>query len=278
MNRYLILNLQAHLMSFGGETIDAYGVTRFFPATSMITGLLANALGYSRTEGPKLQALQDRIHFAARIDREPPNQAPMTDYQTAKLGHDDQGWTTRGRPQGRDGDKNTYASPHPKFQEYLPDTRVTVALRLSQPGQAPTIEDLAQALRKPERPLFIGRKSCPPSAPICAGTAQAETALEALLDWPMAAAEGLGFRSRNIRLMWPPEEEGTLPQNVAVIWQYPITDQRNHNFTIHGGNRTVREGNAPRESFPPANPPPNADQENQNKRRTQEPQKAGATS
>ena len=42
MRNHLILTLEAPLMSFGGITIDHLGVTRDFPAASMLTGLLAN--------------------------------------------------------------------------------------------------------------------------------------------------------------------------------------------------------------------------------------------
>ena len=36
MMRHLILDLEAPLMSFGGETIDNYGVIRSFPSASML--------------------------------------------------------------------------------------------------------------------------------------------------------------------------------------------------------------------------------------------------
>ena len=44
--QHMILALEAPLMAFGGETVDNYGVVRSFPAASMLTGLLANALGW----------------------------------------------------------------------------------------------------------------------------------------------------------------------------------------------------------------------------------------
>ena len=46
MQRYLVLRLASPLIAFGGEAIDNLGVIRDFPALSMLTGLLANALGY----------------------------------------------------------------------------------------------------------------------------------------------------------------------------------------------------------------------------------------
>ena len=91
MARHLILNLESPLMAFGGETIDNYGVIRPFPAASMLTGLLANALGWRRVEAQRHQDLQDRLVFAARIDREPHGGLSMRDFQTAQLGANDRG-------------------------------------------------------------------------------------------------------------------------------------------------------------------------------------------
>ncbi len=96
--RHLIINLEAPLMAFGGETIDNLGVIRPFPAMSMLTGLFANALGWRRIERQRHQELQDRMIFAARIDREPAGGVRMTDFQTAQLAANDRGWIRRRAP------------------------------------------------------------------------------------------------------------------------------------------------------------------------------------
>ena len=98
--RHLILNLEAPLMAFGGETIDNYGVIRPFPSVSMLTGLLANALGWRRIEAERHQRLQDRLVFAARIDREPHGSIHLTDFQSAAINNKERSWTTRGYPEG----------------------------------------------------------------------------------------------------------------------------------------------------------------------------------
>ena len=110
------------------------------------------------------RTLQDRLVFAARIDREPASGMRMTDFQTAQLGANDQGWTTRGRPEGRAGGANTYNAPHLRYRDYWADALVTVALRLEPPEleDEPSLDDLADALQEPARPLFIGRKPCLP--------------------------------------------------------------------------------------------------------------------
>ena len=159
---HLIINLEAPLMSFGGETVDNLGVIRPFPAVSMLTGLLANALGWRRIERQRHQDLQDRLVFAARIDRESYGGLIMQDFQSAAINNTEQGWTTRGRPEGRAG--GTYQN-HLRYRDYHADMRVTVALRLEPPDGDPALDALGEALLEPARPLFIGRKPCLPSAP-----------------------------------------------------------------------------------------------------------------
>ena len=232
--RHLIVRLEAPLMAFGGETIDAYGVIRPFPALSMLTGLFANALGWRRIERERHQGLQDRLVFAARIDREPDGGVRMTDFQSAAINNTERSWTTRGAPEGRGG--GTYQN-HLRWRDYYADMRVTVALRLEPVEAAPTLDDLAGALQEPMRPLFIGRKPCLPSAPLFGGFADGETALGALLTAPEDDDAG-----QSCRLLWP-EREGV--DNISPGRMYLLTDQRNWVSGLHGGGRTVCEGVTP---------------------------------
>ena len=240
--RHLIVNLEAPLMAFGGEMIDNHGVVRRFPAASMLTGLLANALGWRRIERERHQRLQDRLVFAARIDREPAGGSRLRDFQTAQLGASDRGWTTRGRPEGRTGGAATYRAPHLRFRDYWADMRVTVALRLEPGAEDPTLDDLASALDRPGRPPFIGRKPCLPADRLFAGFADRESALAALVATPVEA----GADDRHVRLLWP-GDEGTA--GVRVDRTYTLTDQRNWTSDLHGGGRTVREGTLRADGF-----------------------------
>ena len=242
--RHLILNLESPLMAFGGETIDNYGVTRWFPAASMLTGLFANAMGWRRVERERHQLLQDRLIFAARVDREPRDGVRMTDFQTAQLAANDRGWTTRGEPEGRAGGVNTYDAPHLRFRDYFADMCVTVALRLVPDADQPTLDQLAGALQEPARPLFIGRKPCLPSASLFAGFADGDTALEALLAWPLSSGT---HPAATVRTLWP-EGEGTTGRDADR--RYMLADQRNWVSGLHGGGRMVCEGAVERDRFP----------------------------
>ena len=244
--RHLLLNLEAPLMAFGGETIDNYGVIRDFPAVSMLTGLLANALGWQRIERRRHQGLQDRLVFAARIDREPAGGVRLTDFQTAQLDKKDRGWTTRGLPEGRAGGANTYDAPHLRYRDYFADMRVTVALRLEPAMDTPTLDDLARVLDEPQRPLFIGRKPCVPSSRLfrCFSNERG-TALGALMDIPID--EPTRAPDELVRLIWP-ANEGV--DDVMANRTYQLTDERNWISGLHGGGRAVYEKSWASGDFP----------------------------
>lgn len=250
--RHLILNLEAPLMSFGGEAIDNYGVTRRFPAASMLTGLFANALGWRRTARARHQSLQERLVFAARIEREPAGGLSMRDFQTAQLGANDKVWTTLGVPEDRAGGANTYKSPALRYRDYYADARVVVALHLQDPDEHPTLADLAAALDEPARPLFIGRKPCLPSAPLFTGFSDGDTALAALIAAPLYGEADASDASRRISLLWPEGQgvagvDGLTESNFSML-----TDQRNWASGLHGGGRWVHEGSLPASAFAPA--------------------------
>ena len=230
MMRWMRLRLRAPLGAFGGETIDAHGVIRDFPSQSMLTGLLANALGWTRSMRAEHQSLQERIVFGALWEQEL-GLSRMTDYQTAQLGKNDRAWTTRGIPAGRAGGLGTYAGAHQRWRDYHTDLRVAVVLRLEPADATPTVQDLARALDRPARPLFIGRKSCLPSGPIFDGwieeAADVRTALQ-----DVATAGGPPLLA-----FWP-ESEGDDGAHRTT----DVTDERNWLSGLHGGGRRVCEG------------------------------------
>jgi CRISPR system Cascade subunit CasD len=232
--RWLVLRLEAPLLAFGGVTIDHVGVTRDFPALSMLTGLLANALGWARIDWEKHQALQNRLVFAARIDR-CDETGPLTDMQNARLEKADSGWTTWGEPEGRGG--ASYGAPHRRRRDFHMDARVMVALRLQPEAGAPDLDDVAAALQRPARPLFIGRKPCLPSAPVLWRTAHAaSTAHEAL--GGLSGADGAP--ERRMRAIWPVGEGPEDGDDVFRVVDLP--DLRNWRTGLHGGTRRVVEG------------------------------------
>src|SRR6266702_2454617 len=100
MKPHLLLVMEGPLMAFGAVMVDAFGKIDDFPSKAMLTGMLGNALGFSRIEASRLDALQTRLVSGAAILHVGQR---LTDTQNAKLDKADKGWTTRGRPEGRAG-------------------------------------------------------------------------------------------------------------------------------------------------------------------------------
>lgn len=226
----LILRLEAPLMAFGGVAIDEDGVTDRFPAASMLTGLLANALGWDHRDFAPLQRLQRRLLFAARLDAVG---TPLEDYQVADLGAEPRTWTTRGVPAERG--KGPGAQKALRVRHYHADACCVVALALAPPGEAPSLKDIAAALRRPARPLFIGRKPCLPACPILAGEMDGESALAILARWPRDPARDDG---RAMPARWPAGDAHPGARG-RELW---VSDLRDWGNQAHTGNRPVCEG------------------------------------
>jgi CRISPR system Cascade subunit CasD len=231
MPAHLLLRLEAPLMSFGSTAVDHRRPVQAWPAVSMLTGLLANALGWDRSDSAALDRLQARIRWAARIDR--PGTL-LNDFQTAQLAKDDRGWTTRGVVETRGGGDASYESPHLRYRDYRADASVLVALRLDPVAEFPNLTDLAAALDAPLRPLFLGRKGCLPATRIGLGLVEAGDAVVALDQAPAIAS-------------------GDVPSVAAVYFNagaaetasqhrvHQASDERRFDLDVHAGRQPVFE-------------------------------------
>lgn len=234
MARYLILSLEGPLGAYGAEMVDARGPVREWPGASLLTGLIANALGYARGMRAAHMRLQDRLDFAVRIDRQGTH---LRDFQTAQLGHADEGWTTRGHPEGRAGGAVTYQSPHIRERDYIANGAVTVALSLRDAEEAPTLDDIVEALKEPARPLFLGRKPCLPSRPIYSDVIEADDALAAVCAAPVLHEDS--DRDPHLVVIDRP--------GLPDAWErLHVIDERNWLSGVHGGERVFRRGRASR--------------------------------
>lgn len=248
------------MVSFGDVAIDNRGVVRDFPALSMLTGLLANALGWDRSEGARLDSLQGRIDFAAACLRRGHRRQ---DYQTARLFEKDAGWTSRNRPEGRasspsftwdaawaaERGQRVKSLTHQRYRDFDADSDVLVALALIPADDAPTLDQIAEALLRPERPLFIGRKPFLPSGPILRSRGiEAPDAIGALCQaFEQRAAKPV---PKFIPVQWSPGPQDSPGQwrqatptlGLRVEQYQSIADIRRHVAGVHAGARTVALG------------------------------------
>jgi CRISPR system Cascade subunit CasD len=236
--RCLLLRLDAPLMSFGGVCVDARGPTLAHPGRSLITGLLANALGWDHAEADSLGRLQERLGVASRADR--PGQI-IVDYQTADLGQDflkEDGWTTWDAPQERKGGEAAKGT-HIRLRSYHASRIQTVALTLEPADEPPTLDQVAQALDRPARPLFIGRKPCLPSGRLLIGIIDAQSLHQALQQAPVWRHRLARPASGPLRAWWP-DTPGQPVDPASEV--EAVVDERDWREQYVTGRRLVRQG------------------------------------
>lgn len=235
--RIVVLRLDAPVVSFGAPAIDQNGVVQAFPALSMLTGLMANALGWDHRDVDKLERLQERVRYAARIDR---RGEALVDYQTVDLGMDwmrseRAGWTTRGRIAARGGDPKNALGIHQRYRHYRADSLHTVALTLVG-SDGPSPDEVAEALRTPARPLFIGRKCCLPAAPMLVDVVDRTSLVDLLASLPRTTRGDAGLLPA---FWWDGDDATAVAGGSRVV---SVTDERDWRNRVHVGRRFMREG------------------------------------
>lgn len=182
--KWLDLCFDAPLMSFGTTMIDENGYTSLWPSHSMLAGMFGNALGWTHGDSQRLNRLQTVIHFGCRWDEEP---AQSVDFHTVDFSqpylHHRRAWTSDRGVEERGGGPAKKWGTLIRRRHYIEDGVMTLLVRLIDESTV-TFDKLEQALRRPARPLFIGRKACLPTKPILQGIIEAEDTLDALRQVP----------------------------------------------------------------------------------------------
>ena len=151
----LLLRLAAPLQAWGSDSKFETRKTDREPTKSGVVGLLAAALGLRRDDTEGLARLNG-LRFAVRADQEG---SLLVDFHTAK---------------SRDTSYVTY-------RHYLQDAVFLAGL---ESGDEALLRELEAALRHPVYPLYLGRRSCPPTLPLCLGIRQGSL-LDVLRTEPM---------------------------------------------------------------------------------------------
>lgn len=125
------------MQSWGTSSRQALRGTDRQPSKSGIVGLLAAAQGRRRSE-----SIEDLAGLKIAVRTDQPGRV-IRDFHTART---------------RDGKTSMPLSQ----RDYLEDAVFVVAIE----GPAEIIEGLGKSIKLPKFQLFLGRKSCPPSAPL----------------------------------------------------------------------------------------------------------------
>ncbi|HML52669.1 MAG TPA: type I-E CRISPR-associated protein Cas5/CasD [Solidesulfovibrio magneticus] len=232
MTEFLVLRLTGPLMAFGDVAVDEIRPTAVLPSQSLLTGLVANALGWRAREGERLNRLQERLVYGARRDA---TGVTFTDYQNAHISPGQTMWRYRTPgPLKRSGLKYDNVQ---RWRDYVADGFVTVVLTFVPADENPTLAEVGQALRRPARPLFLGRVSCPPSCPLY----REETVLAASVPEALAAVPAQGGLGGDYLAQWPGDGPLSGPPSLAGRL-VERTDLRDWGNDVHRGRRIVAQG------------------------------------
>ncbi|MGB7385757.1 MAG: type I-E CRISPR-associated protein Cas5/CasD [Rhodococcus sp. (in: high G+C Gram-positive bacteria)] len=154
-----MIRLAGPMQAWGASSRYSRRDTEQEPTKSGVLGLVAAAQGLRRTD--ELEHLAS-LKFGVRVDQ--PGSL-LRDFQVARSLDE----------------KKTFPL---SFRYYLSDA-VFVA---GGEGESSLIEALSSALKNPTFPLYLGRRSCPPSFPLLLSTSE-ESLEESLRRFPWQAAE-----------------------------------------------------------------------------------------
>jgi CRISPR system Cascade subunit CasD len=177
------------------------------------------------------------LRFGARVDQEG---EPLRDFQTAR---------------SLDGKDTMPLS----YRHYRADARYVVGLE----GERGLLEGLGDSLRRPAYPLYLGRRSCPPSEPLLPRLHDV-TLEEFLVSEPWRAAEWFRRRQRGTTTLAftidTPRDGGDLAEPLASLVPLPgRTTTRDEPISFDPehrryGWRTVLSGRLPLPGAAPARP------------------------
>lgn len=189
----LLLRLAGPMQSWGTISRFDERETQREPSKSGVIGLVCAALGRDRTEPVDDLAT---LRMGVRVDREG---ALMRDYMTA---------TGIVNAAGKSNMSRTVVS----HRYFLSDAVFLVGLE----GEHALLADVHDALKRPVWPLFLGRKSYVPSAPVFLREGLRDQLLQdALETWPCLITGAEPQRQRRMVLEHPSEGSIRLDQPVG---------------------------------------------------------------
>lgn len=175
MREYLVFRLYAPLASWGEIAVGESRHSATYPSRSALLGLLGAAMGVRRDDEAEQRALCATYRFGVKLHT--PGH-PLRDFHTVQVGPQIGKLRYRTRRQELTLPAREQLGTLLSAREYRCDSFSTVVVVADEALYA----SLAAKLKRPDFPLYLGRKSCPPAAPLTpkvAKFASLKTALDA---------------------------------------------------------------------------------------------------
>lgn len=184
----LVFQLQAPLSAWGDTAVGEFRPSHDYPGISALVGLLGAALGLRREDEAAHAALRDAYGYAVGVQS---SGKLLRDYHTAQVPGQA---SLKKRPHSSRRDElaiprhelNTILST----RDYRQDAGFLVAVQAGD-GSPYALETLCSALRRPRFVLYLGRKACPPGAPLHPQLIEASSAEQAFDEYLVRLTEAI---------------------------------------------------------------------------------------
>ena len=196
----LLLRLAAPLQAWGSSSKFNIRMTDREPTKSGVIGMIASAMGIKRCDEKGLSELSD-LRFGVRVDREG---KLLKDFHMVRQMKNDK-----------------LEDSHLTERYYLSDAVFLVALETDDER---LLEKIAYALKNPVYPLFLGRRSCPPTLPVVLETVDEE--LEDALRKAEPLAEN---KNKYMRIVCDSDNGGSVVQDVPLSF---LQLRRKHGYRM----------------------------------------------
>lgn len=210
----LLLRLAAPLQAWGSSSKFIVRSTEREPTKSGVIGMVAAALGIQRNDDAKKLAPLAQLRFGVRADKEG---ILLKDFHMV----------------------HGYKIADVTERYYLSDA---VFLAVLECDDKKLLEEIAAALQKPVYPLYLGRKSCPPTLPVVLGVKD-EDMLTALKNEPFLYEND---RRKNVRISYEVSSGGAMVQDVPLSFSQL---HRKHGWRMKREELFIVDKNAEHDAF-----------------------------
>lgn len=166
MVRYMLLWLEGPLQAWGHDSKFSYRDTLDFPTKSGILGMLLSAMGRGGKQEELLAKLSSLEHRAYSYSKGKVKQSRVMDYHVVGNGYDkNDKWERWMIPRRRDGAIPNTGGSKLTYRYYIQDGIFAVIAGIP----ADLSYEAESSFRNPVWPVFLGRRTCVPSAPVFRG-------------------------------------------------------------------------------------------------------------
>lgn len=196
---FLIFQLYGQMAAWGDIAVGEYRPSRDYPSKSAIVGLVAAALGIARDEEDEQLTLSKALGVGVCVLA---RGSILRDYHTSQVPSAKKGrhFATR-HAELCDVDKNDLNTILSQ-RDYHTDFLYKVALWQNGSEGNFSLQKIKRALTHPRFCLYLGRKSCPLSLPLCPSIEAGQTLKHAFDNYAFDAQIAKSVKSANLPRYW----------------------------------------------------------------------------